>query len=466
MGLQVKARLQFPGLGSAEAQPCLLRLARSMGVCQEHDEQRHSPVTQMPFCVLLVEDDPAEVSEIEGRLHSFDADWRVQSVSTLAAARDALGQQRFDLVLLDHSLPDGAGLRLLHATLDTPVVFLAVSRGEELALQALRSGAADYLLKDDHRNYLSLLPFVARSAVRRHRDQMSLRETKEACRRMEAQLRRARQLETLGTLAGGVAHEFNNIMASILGNAELARAETSDRPSLEDYLEEIVRASQRAHTLVQQLLAFTRSDQGSRRPLALGPILEDTVRTLRAGLPASVSIHLDLESASTLVLADAAQIRQALTSLVDNSALAVCGRGRIQIELRTLEGDLCREEWEEKASRHSVCGYRTSFFPGAPGTDRLPGSTLTSNPNRCLRVSVVDDGDGMDEETQAKIFEPFFTTRAPGHGAGLGLCVVHGIMRRHQGAISVRSQPGKGTTVHLYFPVLPAPAGGPTLSSL
>ena len=252
---------------------------------------------------------------------------------------------------------------------------------------------------------------------------------------LEAQLRESQKMEAIGTLAGGIAHDFNNIIGTILGNAELARHDAGANSSALDSLEEIRKAGQRARDLVQQILSFSRRQTTERRVIGPGAVVADAVRLLRSTLPARVQIESNVAPDAPQVMADPTQIVQVLLNLGVNAAHAMSGRpGRIDI-------GVAPEALDAAAAR-------------LLSKDLQPGAYV--------RVCVSDDGDGMDAATVARIFEPFFTTKPVGEGTGLGLSVVHGIVRAHEGAIVVRSEPGKGSRFDLYFPAAqgaPAAAG-------
>jgi len=245
---------------------------------------------------------------------------------------------------------------------------------------------------------------------------------------LEMQLRQSQKMEAIGTLAGGVAHDFNNILAAISGNAELARQDVdAQHPALAS-LDEIRKASRRAKKLVDQILTFSRRKPPSRQPLMLAPVVKEAFKLLRATLPAGVGIALTSAEDTPSVLADPTQIHQVVLNLGTNAWHALEGHpGRIDIRLEAMTLDA--------------------------GT-ALPGL----QPGRYAHLSMRDTGCGMDAATLERIYEPFFTTKGIGFGTGLGLSVVHGIMQAHQGVISIESAPRRGTTVHLYFPAVEAAA--------
>jgi PAS domain S-box-containing protein len=251
---------------------------------------------------------------------------------------------------------------------------------------------------------------------------------------LEAQLRESQKMEAIGTLAGGIAHDFNNIIAAILGNVDLALEDTGDNLPAQKSLEEIRKAGRRARDLVKQILSFSRRQPMDRRVMALAPVVEESVRLMRATFPARVVIKLHCDAAVPDVLADSTQIEQALLNLATNAMQAAQGGPQcIEIRLDTVMLD-------------------ASFADEYPGLRGM----RSSPPALTVRLAVRDEGPGMDVATRARIFEPFFTTKPMGEGTGLGLSVVRGIVQAHEGAIVTESQPGSGTTFTLYFPTATA----------
>lgn len=232
--------------------------------------------------------------------------------------------------------------------------------------------------------------------------------------RLEAQLQHAQKLEAIGTLAGGIAHDFNNILASILGSAELAKLKADEKTLV--HLQQIVQASLIARDLVRRILEFSRSDASHREVVDLSRVARDAIALLKPTLPDGIEIQLE-SSQPARMLGDASQLHQVLVNLCLNAAQAIPTEiGWIRIEIRR----------EPAAARGETAGWVV------------------------LRVS--DSGVGMDEQIRSRIFEPFFTTKAVGKGTGLGLAVVHGIVRRHGGTTAVESAVGKGTTFTIRFP--------------
>ena len=256
--------------------------------------------------------------------------------------------------------------------------------------------------------------------------------------KLEVQLRESQKMEALGILAGGVAHEFNNALAVVIGNMELARQDVGpEHPALE-CLEEIGKASLRMKALVRQILVFGRRQVTERKVISLVPVLEESARLLRATLPAGVIINVKCAVDAPEVLADAIQIEQAVLNLCNNAWYAI----GIQARPGTIEIRLEAFEMGQDGSSDSGSAYD-------------PLGQL--QPGRYACLSVRDNGAGMDAATREHLFEPFFTTKPLGEGTGLGLSVLHGIVRGHHGFIQVESQSGEGTVFRIYFPEAVSP---------
>jgi len=259
--------------------------------------------------------------------------------------------------------------------------------------------------------------------------------------RLEAQLRESQKLEAIGTLAGGIAHDFNNILAAILGNVALARQQLAagqGERSAHECLGRIEESGSRARSLVQQILAFSRQQAPALLSQPLQPLVEEAARLLRATLPAGVQLELALSSSPLPVRADATQIQQVLMNLCTNAWHAMNGRGN------------------GRNSGRIEIGLAAQSL-SAPLPERLAGLA----PGDYARLWVSDDGCGMSADTLARLFEPFFTTKGVGHGTGLGLAVVHGIVATHRGSITVDSSPGAGSCFTLYLPLADEPVAQP-----
>ncbi len=240
---------------------------------------------------------------------------------------------------------------------------------------------------------------------------------------LEAQLRESQKMQAMGTLAGGIAHDFNNILSAILGNVELAKGDLPEGSGAGISLDEIGKAGRRARDLVRQILTFSRNEPTQRAPVALAEVVAETERLLRVTLPPGIELNIQMQEGLPPVMADATQVEQALLNLCTNAIHAIGDvRGTVTVDVALAHPD------------QRTC-ERLGIAPGSYAT-----------------LAVRDSGTGMDAGTIERIFEPFFTTKVVGQGTGLGLAVVHGVMRTHQGATDVQSTPGQGSTFTLYFP--------------
>ncbi|MGD0234607.1 MAG: PAS domain S-box protein [Syntrophorhabdales bacterium] len=241
---------------------------------------------------------------------------------------------------------------------------------------------------------------------------------------MEARLRESQKLEAIGTLAGGIAHDFNNILAAIIGFTQMATDDAEKGSRQERDLKHVLKAGIRGRDLVKQILAFSRKSQSKKSLLRVSALIEESLKLLRATLPSTLTIHSNVVSESGFVLGDPTQLQQVIINLCTNAAHAMREKGGVvSVEL-------------------SDFGF--SAAGEAPVPDLAPGAYL--------KLTVKDTGEGIPREHLDRIFEPFFTTKKPGEGSGLGLAVAHGIAESHGGAITVASEPGKGSTFTVYLP--------------
>jgi two-component system cell cycle sensor histidine kinase/response regulator CckA len=242
--------------------------------------------------------------------------------------------------------------------------------------------------------------------------------------RMEEQLRQAQKMEAIGTLAGGIAHDFNNILSSIIGYSELSLVGIQNKDRLRSNLEHILKAGERARNLVQQILSFSRKKEYEQKPVQISLVIQEVLEFLRASLPTTIQFRKNIKAKSSIVMADANQIHQVLMNLCTNAAHAMQEqRGVLEIGLIDIELD----------------AYDALIYPGI-----VPGPFV--------ELTVGDTGSGMEPAVMKRIFDPFFTTKTEDEGTGLGLSVVHGIVKSHGGEITVDSKLGEGTTFHIFLP--------------
>ena len=250
--------------------------------------------------------------------------------------------------------------------------------------------------------------------------------------RLEEQLRQVQRMESVGTLAGGIAHDFNNILSIAIGYLARLEKQGADPEAQARTVESIRKALSRGTGLVQQLLTFARKASGAPEPVQVNEIVRDFSTLLKETFPSSIRFEVKLNENVPLLLADPGQLQQAMMNLCINSRDAILDAGRPD----KIGGTMTIE---------------TGIIPGDELRERFPAAAE----EQYVLVRVEDTGAGMDEATKGRIFEPFFTTKAPGKGTGLGLSVVYGIVEGHHGFIDVDSVVGKGTSISMYFPVLP-----------
>lgn len=250
---------------------------------------------------------------------------------------------------------------------------------------------------------------------------------------LEEQLRQAQKLEAIGTLAGGIAHDFNNILAGILGYGEMAQKEAPAGSSIRRHIDAAMAAGLRAKSLVERILAFSRSGMGQRVPVHVQSVVQEALDGLKSTLPAGIRLEVQLRAGDAGVMGDPTQIHQVVMNLCMNAVQAMRSEGQIRVELQL----------EQFESEHA-----------------LPTAQLA--PGRYLRLDVEDTGMGMPASVISRIFDPFFTTKEVGVGTGLGLSLVHGIVVDLGGGIAVESEPGRGSRFTVFLPLLAAGVVSPT----
>jgi PAS domain S-box-containing protein len=242
---------------------------------------------------------------------------------------------------------------------------------------------------------------------------------------LETQLRQVQKMEAIGTLAGGIAHDFNNILAAIMGYTEMALYDVPEGTSGRRNLEQVLKAGYRGKDLVKQIITFSRRRDEERRPMQISPIVKEALKLLRASLPTTIDIRQNIKTQSGMVLADPTHIHQVLMNLISNAAYAMREKGGV-LEVSLTDVDI--------------------------NPDGAAPPHLDLKPGPYLKLTVSDTGHGIEQAIMERIFDPFFTTKRPGEGTGMGLAVVHGIVKSYGGAILVDSKPGKGSTFDVFFP--------------
>lgn len=375
--------------------------------------------------ILTLEDDPGDAALIRRYLGRLAPRAEVRWARTredFVRELDAFAPQ---LVLSDYRLPAFDGLSALaivrERSPDTPFILISGTIGEEMAVEALKCGATDYVLKDR----LERLDLVLTRALKERREREDRLKAEAALAQSQAQLLQSQKMEAMGRLSGGVAHDFNNILTAITGYSELALLNPKLDESLRPDLKEIFNAAFRAAALTKQLLAFSRRQAFAPRILDLNRELSELDRMLQRIIGGNIKLAFAADRSLLRVRADADQLGQAVMNLVVNARDAMPKGGTITLRTENVSLD-------------------------AAALREQPGLS----PGPYVRLSVEDAGEGMDPETMSRMFEPFFTTKARDKGTGLGLSTVYGIVKQSNGFIEAESRPGVGSVFRVNLPAV------------
>ncbi len=391
--------------------------------------------------ILIVDDQAANIKMLAECLNKDG--YRILAATNGEEALTVAAERRPDLILLDIQMPGMDGyevcrrLKAQEGSSNTPVIFVTVLDEEGDESQGLALGAVDYVTR----------PFsmpIVRARVRgqlrlkRHHDELQslnreLQREMAERKRAEEAVRQAQKMEAVATLAGGVAHHFNNILSIILGFADLSREQLPEGNAARRYMEKIAGGVARARDLVIQLLEFSRQAEQTDAVALVGPVVLDAVTSLENDVGDDVRIETSVQDDTHGVHADSRRLRQMVMNLMVNAVQAMPGKGgllSVSVESARLG--------QEAAARLGI------------------------DAGSYILLSVCDTGEGIPAENLEHVFEPFFTTREIGKGVGLGLALVHGFVVSHRGAIDIDSEPGIGTVVNVY---LPWDGGGDVLGS-
>jgi CheY-like chemotaxis protein len=428
--------------------------------------------------ILVVDDTLAAIDMVRTALENEGYKIMAATSGEKAIKRAELGKP--DLILLDVLMPAMDGfetcrrLKAQEQTREIPVIFMTGLASIENKVTGFDAGGVDYVTKPIEidvvlsrvRTHLTLRAVRRELEARNERLRQEIVERKRAedkvrklntdleqrvvartlelktaneqlkeeieerkrveftMRESEKQLQQAQKMEAMGTLAGGIAHDFNNILTVILGCAELSLREVPKESRTYRHLIELFKAGERAADLVKQILTFSRRKEIERKPLRLGILCKEVLKMLRSSLPTTIVMQQDIDPYSGVALVDVTQIHQVLLNLCTNAAHTMREKGGI-LRVSLSDVDLAAEPVENE-----------------PDLD----------PGPYIRLTVSDTGHGMTPEILERIFDPYFTTKGSGEGTGLGLAVVHGIVKSYGGTIRVLSVPGEGTTFHVLLP--------------
>ncbi|MFC1584611.1 response regulator [Fibrobacterota bacterium] len=371
--------------------------------------------------VLIIDDNPGDVVLIRETLNSqLGVTFHIDDGDRLKTGLEKIRISTYNIILLDLSLPDSQGLEtfieLKALVRDIPIIVLTSLNNEEIAVQAVRKGAQDYLVKDEMNTALlvrSISYAIERSGAEEKR------------RWLELKMLHAQRLESLSVLSGGVAHNFNSLLTAIIGNAELAMEKLSADSSAYNNIQKIESSAHQAAELANQMLAYSGKGRFVVGSLNITRLVEDLKPIIQTTVHRKIKVHYLLSKKIPAIRGDVPQIQQLILNLVLNASEAV-GENSGSLTLRTSAVEADRK-WLN---------------------DSFSGKNLSSGMYACLEI--FDNGMGIDPEAMPKIFDPFFTTKFTGRG--LGLAAVQGIVNGHSGGIHITSDPGKGTRVMVIFP--------------
>jgi len=375
--------------------------------------------TQKILKVFLLEDNPDDVElELhELRKGGFDVSFEV--ARNRKEFFEKLSDLDADVILADYVLPDMTGIEAIHICqekkIDAPIIFITGMGNEQIAVDSLREGAIDYILK---KHIVGLSARVSR-AIEIWAERKAKEKAETERQKFQQLLFQAQKMESVGRLASGIAHDFNNLLTGILGFSELILEDISKDSPFYERLQTISTLCQRGAALVKQLLIFGRKIPSEFKKIDINTLIEETMGLLYHAVKDGIEIRLNLQDDIPDILADMGQLTQVLINLTLNATDAMDGKGVLEF----------------KTEKYSVARH-------ADKTDRY------------VCISVSDTGCGIPDNNIQNIFDPFFTTTEVGKGTGLGLTIAYSIVNAHGGWIIVDSKLGRGTTFKIYLPAI------------
>ncbi|MBF0303823.1 MAG: response regulator [Desulfamplus sp.] len=393
--------------------------------------------------LLLVEDSESDAELIIRLLKRAGFDLSFKLVQTNHEMTETLNNHHWDIVLSDYNLPQFdalSALNVLHATgKDIPFIVVSGAIGEDTAVAIMKAGAHDYVMKDNLPRLIPAIERELREAELRHQKIKTEQEQKN----LEEQLRQAQKMEAVGQLAGGVAHDFNNMLFIITGCTELMMETIPpDNPAYQN-LDMIMGAAQRATNLVRQLLLFSR--KSARKPVIIdmNEIIINLMKMIRRVIGENIKLEFMPGFNLNNICADPGQMEQVLMNLCINARDAMPDGGKIVIETQNV---FIQNEFSEVNTvwKNNEFGKDEGIFFNDCNTGAKKGCYVL--------LTISDTGCGIPRELHKRVFEPFFTTKDVGKGTGMGLAAVYGIVRSHEGMINLYSEAGKGTVFKIYIP--------------
>ncbi|MGD9732154.1 MAG: response regulator [Desulfamplus sp.] len=393
---------------------------------------------RIPLRILLVEDSESDAELIIRLIKRSGFDLTFEQVQTNQEMIEAITNREWDIVLSDYNMPQFdalSALNLLHSTgKDIPFIVVSGAIGEDTAVAIMKGGAHDYVMKN---NLPRLIPAIERELREAELRRQKIEAEKER-KQLEDQLRQAQKMEAVGQLAGGVAHDFNNMLFIITGCTELLLEEISPDNPLRKNLEMIMEAAERSTTLVRQLLLFSRKSAKQPVIIDMNEIITNLMKMIRRVIGENIKLEFIPGFNLKSICADPGQMEQIIMNLCINARDAMQnGGGKIIIETKNIFID---NTFIEDNSIKS----ETALF--------CNGCHKVSKTGDYVLLTISDTGCGIPHELHERVFEPFFTTKEVGKGTGMGLAAVYGIVRSHDGMIHLYSEPNNGTVFKIYIP--------------
>lgn len=379
-----------------------------------------SETGRVPALVYHLEDDPLDAKLIAAQLSEGDLELEIVWIRSAIHLFERLERQRCDLILLDYRLRGDTGLEVLEALADLeppPVIVLSGEIGEEYGVECLHAGAVDYVLKDR--------PARLGAAIRRA---LAVEREKVRLAQLEDMLRQRERLESLGLLAGSIAHDFNNILGGLLNLTEAAAATLPPEHPAREYLHQTQRVGSRAASLTRRLLAYSRNQPLEPKLVNLNAMVEETLELFSRLSPPEIEVELELATRAATVKVDPGQLQHVILNLCLNARDSLNGGGTLTL--------------------------RTSSRTLPTGTPILPAGSYA-------QLEVEDTGCGIPADQIEHVFSPFFTTKGEA-GTGLGLASALGTVSQSGGTLQVSSTEGVGTTFTLLLPEIPKGAESPS----
>jgi signal transduction histidine kinase len=366
---------------------------------------------------MIVEDEFVILQQLEVLLVELGYEVCAKALSGEKAVQEA-EEKIPDLILMDINLIgeiDGVeAARQIQTRYDIPIIYVTAFDNPELLARAKVTEPYGYILKPFEPRELNIAIDIS---LYKH-------QVKKEKAELQARLHQAQKMEAIGTLAGGIAHVFNNILWAIMGFTELTLNKLIEGSQERKYLERVLQASEKAKNIISQFLAFSRQSEADRQTVQLGLIIEESIQSLRESLPPNIQIKINIRSATDLILANPQRIEEMLRHLYSNALHAIGEKDGV-LEI-TLEDIYLNDQ------------------------QSTLGQGLTPGPY--FKLTIADTGPGMEQSVLDQIFEPFFSTKEVGTGMGLGLSVVYGIVNSHGGNISIASTPGNGAKFTILLP--------------